>query len=177
MKEEKTLLEATVCLVIKNDEVLLGLKMKKIGEGCRNGYGGGIEKGENIRVAAVRELEEETGKKVGNVFITASPESLEKIAIIDFKNFKSDGTFFVCHVHFFLVKEWTGTTRNTDEMVDPRFFKITNLPFNDMMPADVHFFPLILQGKKILGQATYGPFQKELLEPVVMTEVHVLPED
>ncbi len=56
--EEKTLLNATVCLLVKDDEVMLGIKTKKIGAGCRNGYGGGIEPDELIKEAAIRELEE-----------------------------------------------------------------------------------------------------------------------
>ncbi len=45
MEEEKTLLEATLVLCIDKDHnVLLGVKTRKIGKDCRNGYGGGVEK-------------------------------------------------------------------------------------------------------------------------------------
>jgi len=152
---KKEISNATVCLLVKGDEILLGIKSKKIGAGCRNGYGGMIEKGETIIEAAIRELEEETGKKIGNIFITTSPEFLEKVAIIDFKNTKKDGISFVCRVHFFVVKKWKGRAVDTDEMTDSKFFKIDNLPFDQMMPKDSNFFPLILSGKKILAKTNF----------------------
>jgi 8-oxo-dGTP pyrophosphatase MutT (NUDIX family) len=175
--EEKVLLNATVCLVIKNNQVLLGLKTKKIGAGRRNGYGGGIEDGESIKEATIRELEEETGKKVGNIFITTSQENLEKVAVVYFENTKSDGTSFVCRVHFFIVRKWEGEAIETDEMIDPKFFDIGNLPLNEMLPADSEYFPLILQGKKVIAKAKYGPYQKELLGPVFIEEVSSFDEN
>jgi 8-oxo-dGTP pyrophosphatase MutT (NUDIX family) len=175
--EEKVLLHATVCLLCKNNQVLLALKTKKIGAGCLNGYGGGIENGESIVSAAIRELEEETGKKVGKDFITTLPEHLEKVAVIDFHNTKSDGEVFICRVHFFIVKEWSGTAVDTDEMVNAKPYNIDQLPLDNMMPADSRYFPLILSGKKIVGMAKYGPYQKELLEEPVLHEVEFLPED
>jgi 8-oxo-dGTP pyrophosphatase MutT (NUDIX family) len=184
MEEEKVLLNATVCLLVKNNQVLLALKTKKIGAGCRNGYGGGIEEGENIKESAVRELEEETGKELGKEFITAFPEDLEKVAIIDFDNMKSDGSSFVCKVHFFIIRDWFGEVENINKendentaMIDPIFFDINNLPLDQLMPADREFFPLILNGKKIIGKAKYGPFQKELLEPMTWEEVNSFPEE
>lgn len=177
MNEEKVLLNATVCLLVKENKVLLGLKMKKIGAGFRNGYGGGIDEGETIKQSAIRELEEETGKKSNKEFITTYPKNLEKVAIIDFENVKSDGTSFICRVHFFIIKKWKGKANETDEMTKPKFFNINNLPLNQMMPADREFFHLILNGKKIIAKAKYGPFQKELLGPVIIQEVSCFPEE
>jgi ADP-ribose pyrophosphatase YjhB (NUDIX family) len=89
MEEEKVLLNATLCFLVRNSKVLLGFKTKKIGKDCWNGYGGGIEEGEIPKQSALRELKEKTG-------MVALPESLEKAAIVDFHNTKSDGsTLFV----------------------------------------------------------------------------------
>ncbi len=171
MNEEKVLLNATLCLLLKDDQVLLGLKTKKIGAGFWNGYGGGIEDGESIEEAAIRELEEETGKKIGDIFITTTKKDLEKVAIVDFENIKSDGVSFVCKVHFFLVRKWSGKAINTDEMTNPTFFDIKDIPIDEMLPADRYFIPLILDNKKIIGKIKYGPYQKELLEPALISEV------
>lgn len=174
--EEKVLKKAVVCLLVKKGEVFLGLKTKKIGAECRNGPGGGIEN-ETILEAVIRETEEETGKKSGKEFITVSAENLELVAIIDFHNTKTDNSTFVCKVYFFIARDWTGTFNDTDEMIDYRPYKTDNLPLNEMMPADKEFFPLILNGKKIIGKAYYGPYQKELLAPVEIQEVDSFPED
>ncbi|MEI7810212.1 MAG: NUDIX domain-containing protein [bacterium] len=171
METEKTLLNATVCLLVQRDEVQLGIKMGKIGKGCRNGPGGGIEEGETIKQSAIRELEEETGKKIGNKYITTSVEFLEKVAIIDFHNTKTNGETFICKVHFFIVRQWKGEAVDTKEMTDLKPFKISELPVDQMMPADRKFFKKILSGKKIVGIVKYGPYQKELLEEPIFIEV------
>jgi len=43
---EKVLLDAVVCYLVREDEILLAFKTVKIGKDCWNGYGGGIEEGE-----------------------------------------------------------------------------------------------------------------------------------
>ncbi|HEU0085884.1 MAG TPA: NUDIX domain-containing protein [Candidatus Paceibacterota bacterium] len=161
--EEKVLAKASVCLLVKDDHVLLAKKTRKIGAGCWNGYGGGIEEGETPLEGAIRELEEESG-------IVAHRDYCEEMAVVDFHNTKSDGETFICRVHFFLVKDWEGEPVETDEMIAPTFFHKDKLPLGEMMPADREFLPLILAGKKITVKAKYGPFQKELLGEVEIVE-------
>ena len=140
--------------------------------GCWNGYGGGVENGETLIECAIRELEEESGLK-------AKPEDFEKVAIAEFHNEKSDGTIFVSRVHFFLVTNWQGEPSETEDnaMITPTFFNINNLPFDKMMPADKEFFPLILNGKKVLVESYYTPFQKELKREVKIKEIENFPEE
>ncbi|MFA6515037.1 MAG: NUDIX domain-containing protein [Candidatus Paceibacterota bacterium] len=168
--EEKVLLNASVSLLVKDNQVLLSLKTKKIGAGCWNGYGGGIEEGETPVQAAVRELKEESS-------VVALAEDLEKMAIMDFHNKKSDGTTFICRVYYFIIRKWTGEAKEINEMTNPTFFDKDNLPYDKMMPADKEYFLLILNGKKVVGKAKYGPYQKELLEDVIIKEVDSFPED
>lgn len=171
-QEEKVLFKATVVIPVKDGKVLFGMKTRKIGMGCWNGYGGGIEDGESVVECAIRELEEESGLK-------AMPDCLEKVAIVDFHNDKSDGSTFVSRVHFFLVKNWEGEPIETEDgaMINHTLFDIEDLPFDKMMPADREFFPLILKGKKLLITSYYSPFQKELKRKVEIREVEFLPED
>jgi len=164
-KIEKVLAQATVCFLIKGDKILLAIKGKYIGEGCWNGYGGGIEPGEKPKEAAVRELNEETNG------VIALPEDLEKIAEIDSCNTKSDGRKSTCKVHFYLVRKWQGEARETEEMLRPTWFDIKNLPLEKMMPADKKWLPVALSGKRIKASPKYGPFQKELLEDFEIEEV------
>lgn len=156
MQNEKVLPEATLCFLCRGDEVLLARKTRNIGAGCFNAYGGGPEEGETIEEAAVRELFQESK-------IKAAPQDLEKIAIVYFHNTKTDGVTFVCKVHVYILRKWEGEPEPTMEMIDPTWFKVVELPFEEMMLADPDWIPIALGGEKIIADAYYGPFQKELL--------------
>lgn len=159
-EQEKVLFNAVVCFLVKGGNVLLGMKTQKIGKGCWNGYGGGIEEGETEIEAVLREVEEETGG------VVVDPSNMEKIAIGYFHNTKSDGKKFVCAVHFFLARKWEGDAKETKEMAKPTWFALSGLPLNKMMPADKEWVPLALGGKKLIVRALLGPFQQNLLAPV-----------
>lgn len=166
MEEEKTLLNATLCFLVKGDEVLLSLQTQKIGKGCLNGYGGGIEAEDKTpEEAALRELKEEAK-------VLVSPNCLQKVAIIDFHNTKSDQSVFICRVHVYLVSHWTGDPQPSNEMIDPTWFRKDLLPLDKMLPADREWLPLVLNGQKIIASAKYGPFQKTLLGGVEIRQVN-----
>ncbi|MBC8465331.1 MAG: NUDIX domain-containing protein [Parcubacteria group bacterium] len=161
MPEEKVLLEATVCFLVSHGirqgyTLLLARKQKKIGAGKWNGYGGGPKKGESMVDAAIRELYEETGRGV-----VVEKEDMEKVAVVDCHNRKSDGKTFTCRVHFYFVHEYSGTIKDTDEMKDPTWFPFKSMPWKDMMPADRDWLAPVLEGKKIYAKAYLGPFQGE----------------
>ncbi len=158
MSEEKILFNATLCFLVKDDKVLLALKTEKIGKGCWNGYGGGIEARETPEESVLRELQEEAKVK-------ALPENLEKVATILFHNTVSNGTVSMCKVHVYLVHQWQGEPQATETMIKPTWYEKENLPLEEMMPADRHWLPIILGGRKITAEFHYSPFQKELLKP------------
>ncbi|MEK9157644.1 MAG: NUDIX domain-containing protein [Patescibacteria group bacterium] len=164
MLEEKILLHATLVFLMKPKKILMAKKARKIGAGLWNGYGGGINEGEDSRVAAVRELEEESS-------LHTDPKDLEKVALIDFYNTKTDGTKFICRVHVYFATIWSGGVKETEEMLQPTWFYLDKLPLDEMMPADREWLPPLLAGKKIIAKAYYGPFQKELLGVVEIKEV------
>ncbi len=160
--EEKTLLEGTLIFPVRPGKVLLGMKMLKIGKDRWNGYGGGVEAGDvSIEDRAVLELEQEAG-------IVASPKDLVKVAVAYFHNTKTDGTSFIAKVHVYLLYEWDGEPFPTKEMSDPTLFSVDTLPLEKMMLADREWVPRALSGEKMLVFAKYGPFQKELIGPVVI---------
>lgn len=163
--EEKTLKEATVVFPVRDGKVVLGVKTRKIGMGCRNGYGGGVEEGDaSIEAAALRELEQESG-------LVGAVADLDKVAVCHFTNTKSDGTTMVATVHIYILRAWTGEPRATEEMADPRWFSVDSLPLDAMMPADKDWVPRVLAGERLIVRASYGPFQKELLSPVTIAAV------
>ncbi len=168
-EKEKTLLNATLCFLARDSEVLLAFKTQKIGKDCWNGYGGGIRKGERPRKAAVRELKEEAE-------VIADPEQIEKVAIIDFHNTKKDKSVFVCKVHVYIVRQWWGEPKETKTMIKPEWFNVDRLP-EKMMPADKIWLPLVLKGTRITAMARYGPFQKELREIRMETQSVDFPHD
>ena len=132
----------TLCLLLRDDEILLAVKKRGFGVGKLNGIGGKVDKGESIVEAAVRELKEEVG-------VTADLKHLESIGDIKFyfKN-KSD---WDQHMHIFFVKNWEGEPAESEEM-KPEWHKQQNIPFDRMWSDDRHWIPLVLSGKKIKGE-------------------------
>ncbi len=161
---EKTLKEATVTYLIKDRSILLPKKTRKIGAGRRNGYGGGVEEGEEIVASALRELFEESE-------VRGKRESVKKVAELRFKNTTSDGLDWDILVHMFFVHEWEGEVKETEEMIDPKWFSFDAMPWDEMMEADQKWLPLALSGKKVIVRTHYGPLQKGLLAPIKIEEV------
>ena len=169
--EEKTLFQAVVVFFVRDDKILLARKKVKIGAGCLNGYGGGIEEGETPPSAAVREVFEESSG------VNVLERDLEQIADTFFMNIREDGSRFVCRVHVFIAREWVGEFLPTEEMSDPEWYLISDLPFDQMLPADRHWLPLALCGQKVIVRASYGPFQKELVGTVEVIKVNAFASD
>ena len=152
-------------------------KKIKIGAGKYNGYGGKIEPGDaSIEDACVRELNEESGKDNGLAGIIADKKDLRKVALILFHNKKENSDPFDALVHVFFLEQWHGEPRETDTMGPCEMFPDTMLPFTEMMPADQIWFPLVNQGKKIVGEAWYTPGQQALAQDMRIEEVDVVPE-
>ena len=158
MREEKVLANAVVCFLVRiyNQSVLMAMKTDGIGKGCWNGYGGGIESGETLVKACIRELREESG-------IGTFERSLWKVGEVDCHNTKTDGETFVCKVHYFFCNFWMGTpeSRPEEKMINPTWFNISDLPYSKMMPADSDFLPFIFEGRVIKAEIFLGPYQKK----------------
>ena len=169
--EEKKLLEATLGFLVKDGKVWLAVKTRNIGKDRWNGYGGGIEpEDKSVLYCLKREILKECEVEIDD-------KSTEEVALIDFHNTKSDGEIFVCKVHVFIIKEWTGIPKESEEMATPTEFEMNNLPFDKMMLADREWLPIILTGKKLVGEYHYGPFQKELLKEGKIKIVTELPRE
>ncbi len=140
-------LETTLCLLMKENKVLLAMKKRGFGEGKYNGVGGKIKDNETIEEAMIRETKEE---------LDVIPTKYEKVGVLDFdefyKNKKIRLTFYL-----YLVYEWEGTEKETEEM-RPEWFDTSDIPYDKMFPDDKHWLPLILEGKKIHA---YFDFDKD----------------
>lgn len=136
--EQKKKKVLTLCMVVQDRMILLGMKKKGFGVGRWNGFGGKVEEGETIEQAAYRETKEEAG---------IQPSGMEKVGIIDFE-FENDPK--VLEVHIFRVTNFTGEPTESEEM-KPQWFNVNEIPYNEMWSDDIYWLPLMLQGKKFKG--------------------------
>jgi 8-oxo-dGTP diphosphatase/2-hydroxy-dATP diphosphatase len=153
----------TLCLVVEEGRVLLGMKKRGFGAGRWNGFGGKVEAGETIEVGAKREMQEESGVMI---------ERMEKMGIHEFAFEAKPGE--ILEVHVFRVDEFSGTPGETEEM-RPQWFTTDAIPYNEMWPDDIHWLPVFLVGKKFRTRFLFGE-NDQILENEVR-EVTVLDEE
>lgn len=128
----------TLAMVTTDGKLLLGMKKRGFGEGRWNGFGGKVEEGETIEVAARREVEEEVGISV---------VVMEEVGVLDFSFAENDKEL---EVHVFTVTDYVGLPRETEEM-RPEWFDFTEIPYAAMWPDDAYWLPLLIEGKKFRG--------------------------
>lgn len=127
--------QVTLLFLVRDDEILLAMKKRGFGVGHWNGCGGKLDAGETVEQALIRECQEEIG---------VTPTKYEKVAIHDFI-MESHEDF---EAHTFVATEWEGEPIETEEMA-PRWFKKTDIPYQQMWPDDIVWLPAVLQGKKL----------------------------
>ena len=137
--------KATLCLLLKNDEILLAMKKRGFGVGKWNGVGGKVEEGESIKSAAIRELSEEIG-------VVAAEDNLEEVG--DIKFYFTDKPEWAQHMHVFVVRNWEEEPTESEEM-RPQWFDVKEIPYAHMWPDDPFWLPLFLQGKKFKGKFVF----------------------
>ncbi len=131
-------MESTLCLLRKENQLLLAKKKKGFGKGKYNGVGGKLEKDETPEMAMIREVEEE-------IFVT--PLQYEKVGVIEFLEYLKDKREKVL-IHLYVCNLWEGVPSESEEM-EPKWFSIDKLPYDQMFLDDRYWLPLILEGKKI----------------------------
>lgn len=154
------LVHASVCFPLDTSgRVLMGRKTRIIGVGLFNGPGGGIEEGETIDEATVREVREE-------IDIAVDPKKLQRRAVIYCNNFKKDGiTPFACKLYVSVAPIWTGIARQSKELVDLVWFFPHQLPLVQMMAGDCDWVPQVLAGKTLEAEVWYAPGMRRLAKP------------
>lgn len=132
--------DATLALIIKGNQILLGMKKRAFGKDKYNGFGGKVLENESIEQAAIRETFEESKIKI-------RIEDMVKVAEIEFyfPESKSDWNQIV---HIYSVSNYEGIPEESEEMT-VQWFEIDKVPYSQMWETDSHWLPLILSGKKI----------------------------
>lgn len=137
---------ATLCFPIRAGGIFLAVKKHKVGAEKLNGYGGKCNDGETPRQAMAREFYEESGAH------SCGPDNLENVAIIHF--FCGNEKLFTCYV--FLIHNWIGILNETEEMGEPQWYPIEDIPYEEMMPGDKEWLPIVLRGEKIIAHVNYN---------------------
>ena len=135
----------TLCLLVKDDKVLLAMKKRGFGVGKWNGIGGKVQDGETIEIAAAREIQEE-------IEVLVDPAKMENIGNIEF--YFKDNPGWNQKMHIFMVKNWKGEPQESEEM-KPQWFDVKDIPFDAMWLDDKHWLPMVLAGKKVEGKFNF----------------------
>lgn len=145
--QRSPLRQASLCLLLREGEILLARKKRGFGVGKWNGAGGKPEPGEPIESTAIRETEEEIG---------VTPRDLRRVATLDFffpQTPEYDG--WDQQVCVFLGEAWDGEPTESEEMI-PRWFPLDALPLAEMWPDDPYWLPLVLAGKRVRAYFLYA---------------------
>jgi len=134
----------TLCIIHNHPRVLLGMKKRGFGKGRWNGFGGKVEKGEEIIEATLRETKEEAGIR---------PHDIERVGILDFAFEGNEEE--ILEVHIFKGSTFDGEPTESEEM-KPQWFYIDEIPFSEMWTDDCYWFPLFLKNKKFKGHFLFG---------------------
>lgn len=140
----------TLVLFRRDDEILLAMKKRGFGANLWNGVGGKIEADETMEEALVRESQEEVG---------LTPLSWHKVAIHDFVMDVSDDPAtepWHMHVHVFICDKWQGEPQESEEMA-PRWYKLQDIPYDEMWQDDIVWLPLALKGKLLRCRFEFEP--------------------
>jgi ADP-ribose pyrophosphatase YjhB (NUDIX family) len=139
--------KVTLLLLRKNDEVLLAMKKRGFGVGRWNGTGGKVQENETVEEAAIRETQEE---------INVTPKNLKKVAVFNFYSPNDNKEKeWAQQAHVFISYEWDGSPTETEEM-KPKWFRISEIPYEEMWVDDEIWMPKVFESKTIKGCFAFG---------------------
>ncbi len=147
----------TLALLFRDGKILLAMKKRKFGSGKWNGYGGKLEEGEEPIDGIIREIKEES-----NLDIEKS--LFKKLGFIDF--FFNDKEEWNQKVIIYRVDDFVGEPEETEEMM-PRWFKIDEIPYNEMWKGDDQWLPYVINNKKFKGEVHFSENGDKLVSCVI----------
>ncbi len=125
----------TILFLRRGEQILLAMKKRGFGEGKWNGVGGKVGADESVTQAAIRECQEEIG------VTPLRPKLVGKLKFYE----KTDPNFGH-HAHVFVAEAWDGEPVETEEM-RPQWFRIKDIPYDDMWVDDRLWYPVMFGGK------------------------------
>ncbi|PIP23775.1 MAG: hypothetical protein COX36_01405 [Candidatus Nealsonbacteria bacterium CG23_combo_of_CG06-09_8_20_14_all_38_19] len=140
--------QRTLCFLIQGDEVLLGYKKEGgFGQGKWVGIGGKIEEQDkDLKEAALREAREEIGVELSD---------LRRVATLDFYfPYVDNPKEWNQRVCVFIANNWSGILSESREIV-PKWFKISEVPFDSMWSDATHWLPKVLRGEVLWGEFSF----------------------
>lgn len=147
------IIHSVLCEIVKNGRVLLQKKSDELfGGGRWNGVGGKLKEGESPENCVIREVFEETGLKLSNPI---------KIGVLYFYYGNRFQVDWVAHI--FSADSFSGIINPSPEGA-LHWFKIEEIPYEEMWPDDKHWLPLLLSGKKFEGRFYFDESKKKLLD-------------
>ena len=140
---------ATLVFLVKKSQgeitnICLAMKKRGFGKNRWNGVGGKVDGQETIEEAAKRETEEE---------IDVSAKELNKVAEISFYFPHNPAWDQMVHVYF--ADSWDGEPKESEEM-NPKWFSINEIPFQDMWPDDIFWLPEVMKGNLLKAMFKFG---------------------
>ncbi len=131
--------QATLCIPLNGDRILLGMKKRGFGMGKYNSFGGKVNLGETVEEATLREFQEESG-------LCSKQEHLKKMVEIDyFYPYKPEWNQTV---HVYIISTFFGEPQETEEMAF-QWFNKNEIPYTQMWDDDRYWLPLVLEGKSL----------------------------
>jgi len=138
-------IHCTLLFIQREDEILLAMKKRGWGVGRWNGVGGKLEPEETIEEAAVRECREEIG---------VTPLIFRKVAEHTFVTDNDGSEPRHLYAHTYFCTEWEGEPVETEEMA-PKWFKLSDIPYDQMWHDDRYWLPRVLDGKLLKTVFTF----------------------
>ena len=130
--------KATLIFVVQSGKVLLIRKKRGLGAGKINGPGGKLDAGETPQQCAHREVAEE---------LCIDVDESTDVGRLRFQFI--DG--YSIDVQVFVATAFQGTPTETDEAL-PLWFKLSDIPYNEMWADDRIWLPRVLAGEGVDGR-------------------------
>jgi len=146
----KKLRNATLVFLVKKSQgkvtdICLAMKKRGFGMNRWNGVGGKVDDhNETIEGAAKREAKEEI-----DVFV----KELKKVAELSF--YFPHNPKWNQLVHVFFSESWEGEPSESEEM-NPQWFSLPEIPFQDMWSDDIFWLPEVLKENLLKAVFKFG---------------------